>query len=326
MELIRNFQTVNSILRNKISGKRTPISVNIALNNNCNFRCTYCSVPNRKQKEMTTKQIFSLVDELKKASCSRIGLTGGEPMLRDDIGTIINYIKSKGIITSMVSNGFITAKYIDKLKNLDFLAISFDGPKKIHDKNRRKGSHDKLLETIKAARKIGLNVWSITVLNKDNVKSVDYVVKKAEELDFSCFFQPAFEYPMSGSKVKSIEPIKKDFVQTVNKLIKYKKQGKPINTSDNCLNFFLNYPNFKPNYKCYAGELFLYIDVNGDIHSCFGMMNDVKPVNFLKEGLALDKVKKLPCDGCWCHTYVELNHIFKFNLKSIKNTLKVVKS
>ncbi len=325
MNIQKTLLAGTSLIKNKLFGKRVPLSVNIALNNKCNFHCAYCDIPTRKQKEMSTKQIFQLVNELKEVGCARIGLTGGEPMLRKDIEDIVNYIKSKGIITSLVSNGFITAKNIGKLKNLDFLALSFDGPRKIHDKNRTKGSYNRLIETIKAAKRNNLSVWTVTVINKDNVRYLNYIVDKAEELGFSCFFQPVFQYPMSGPKVKHIEPSKREFIKGINKLIEYKKQGRPVNTSFSCLNFFLNYPKFKPNYNCYAGELFLYIDVNGDIYSCFGMIDAIKPPNFLKEGLALNKVKKLSCPGCWCHTYVELNYMFKLNFKSIKNTLKVVK-
>lgn len=44
--------------------KRIPLNVMLSVTNHCPSRCSYCNIPDRNQKELTTKQIFYLIDEL----------------------------------------------------------------------------------------------------------------------------------------------------------------------------------------------------------------------------------------------------------------------
>ncbi len=78
-------------------GRRIPLSVMYSVTNRCPSQCAYCNIPNRKQRELTTKEAFSLIDQLVEAGTQRLALWGGEPLVRDDIGSIIDYAKIKGL-------------------------------------------------------------------------------------------------------------------------------------------------------------------------------------------------------------------------------------
>ena len=114
MQLKNQFKIIKSILNQRLFNKKIPLSVSWTLTNRCNKKCFYCNLPNITSKELTTKQTFSIIDELASLGTQRIGFTGGEPLLRKDIGEIINYSHSKGIFTGMVSNGSLVEKSTEK--------------------------------------------------------------------------------------------------------------------------------------------------------------------------------------------------------------------
>ena len=77
----------------KATGAAIPLNVMISVTNRCPARCSYCNIPNRQQREMATDELISLFDQLKKLGTQRIALWGGEPLIRDDIGYLIDYAK-----------------------------------------------------------------------------------------------------------------------------------------------------------------------------------------------------------------------------------------
>jgi len=138
MRLMNKLHIAKSVLLVNLFNKKTPINVMWRINNRCNSRCTYCNIPHRKQKEPTTSQILNLIDQMKKAGTQRIGFVGGEPLVRNDMEEIIEYCKTKGIYTTMVTNGYLVPNNISLLKKLDHLIISFDGKKRITIKIEKK--------------------------------------------------------------------------------------------------------------------------------------------------------------------------------------------
>jgi len=80
-------------IRKCAAERRNPFSVMFELTYECNFDCIHCYVRgSRKEKrELNTKEVFSVLDELKKMGIFRIGFTGGEPLLRKDIFDILDY-------------------------------------------------------------------------------------------------------------------------------------------------------------------------------------------------------------------------------------------
>ena len=137
----------------------------IELTVRCNLRCSMCwwwgengiafkLVKDRHPlvaNELTTKEIFDIVDQLEQWKPS-IYLSGGEPFIRDDTVEIIEYISKKGMSVITNDNGTILSddklERIAKIKNLT-LNFSIDGPREVHDKIRGQGMFDKTTRTIK---------------------------------------------------------------------------------------------------------------------------------------------------------------------------------
>ena len=68
--------------------RRVPTFVVLSLADRCTFRCWYCRLWERNYDDMPTERIMPLLDEMKKAGVKHLALTGGEPLLREDLEEI----------------------------------------------------------------------------------------------------------------------------------------------------------------------------------------------------------------------------------------------
>lgn len=325
-----------SVLKNRLINKKTPLSVILSVTSKCNFNCKYCHVAKQKKKDMSTKQILSLIDQMVDAGTQRLGIQGGEPLLRDDIGKIVNYSKKKGLFVTLGSNGslLLLPGKLDAVKNVDVLVLSLDGPSS-HDEYRKKGSYSQLINAIKLARENNIQVWNTTVLSNYSINDIDEVLKLAQKLDFKTYFTPLMQIPETTGMVNELFPSKNKQKEAIKKIIKRKKEGEPILNSYNFLDYVYNWPDFRKTQflneplpkrnrlKCFASELFCHIDTNGDVYPCINMMYKTKVHNALKLGFkkAFERTSKNGCKGCTTFSFVELNLLFNLRLNAIYNVL-----
>ena len=316
---INKISVINAIAKYYLFKKKTSLAVPFLLTNKCNFRCKYCGVWNRKKKEMSTENIFKIIDELAEQGTERIGYFGGEVLLRNDIKEIIDYTKSKWISVGLGSNGYLVKDKIDEIKNIDILHLSFDGPEHVHDKHRCLGSYKKLIEAIRVAKENSIEVWCLCVLTKYNIRCVDFILNKAKELEFKIFFHPVMARSCSGYS-KALLPDSEEFREVINKLIMEKMHNKLIGNSIAGLNYLKSWPKLKP-MKCWASVFRGWIDTNGDVYPCGNILEIIKPLNCLEIGFknAFEKMQAFKCDGCFEYANIELNLVFNFNVNSIYN-------
>jgi len=88
----------------------------------CNLRCEYCDTKYAYEigKEMSIKKI---IDKIKEYPFKKICITGGEPLLQEDIYELINELTKLGYKICLETNGSLE---ITKLKNNNSLMISLD--------------------------------------------------------------------------------------------------------------------------------------------------------------------------------------------------------
>lgn len=321
------FNYTKYILLHKIFRKKIPLNIMWRLTNKCNSNCSYCHIIKRKQNELSTKEIFNLIDQMKQLGTQRIGLVGGECFLRKDFEKIINYIKKNNIFVTLVSNGFLVPKNLKIIKKIDYLVLSFDGRKKNHEKGRIKNSYNKLINTFEFCKKNKVKVLTNTVLNKYNLEDIDFILKIVKKYNFKATFNL-----LQGG---NCYPNNIEYKKTLAYLIKKKKEGEPIILSKKTLLFLKNWENYKnfitikkkKNFRCYAGELLYNIDTNGDIAACDIMSNILKKhPNVIKLGLkeAIRKVDKKKCKACTCAHVIEYNYMFSFSPKVIFDWIKLI--
>ena len=328
MKLLNTINTAKSVLLAHLLNKKTPINIMWRITNKCNSRCSYCGIWKKKQKELTTKQIFSLINEMKKCGTQRIGFVGGEAFLRDDFEQIVDYVKSKGIYTTLVSNGCFVPKNMKIVKKLDYLVLSFDGKKENHEKGRIKGSFDKVIKAFNACKKNNVKVLTNTVLNKYNLTDIDYILDSAKKYGFKC----TFNLLQGGGDVY---PSNEEYRRAINHLIKRKKQGAPIVLSIKAMKFLRKWPDYRKfmakkevkGFKCWAGQLIFNIDTDGKIAACDIMTHILKNnPNCVKLGFekAYKLVSKNECKACTCSHVIEYNYMFSLSPSVIFDWGKIV--
>lgn len=139
----------------------------------CCFRCAYCGsrAGEARENELTTAECLSVVGQLAELGCRRVNLLGGEVFLRPDWREITAALTGRGMKVCVITSGFVLTEGI--LADLEALmvesvAVSLDGPERVHDRSRREGSYRRALEAIAALTGRGIPTSVISALRADN--------------------------------------------------------------------------------------------------------------------------------------------------------------
>jgi len=326
MKLSRIIQTTNAFLMAKLFKKKSPLVVGWAITNKCDRMCSYCGIWQRQGKDLATRQVFEIVDSLSGLGTIRISFTGGEPLMRKDIGAIIDYVHSKGIETKLNTNGALLKKRIGELNNLDMLNLSLEGPEKTHDAIRGNGSYKEVMEAITVAGIYNIRVNFATVLTRLNLNSLGFILDVAGKNNSMVMFQPATLKTLGGNKLNDLVPSEDEYRNAINGLIARKISGDTvISNSVTGLRHLLKWPHPAP-MTCASGWISCRIDSGGDVMYCSRestqfLTKNCTTVSF-KE--AFDNLTPVSCNDCWCAARVELNQAFSCKSSVLANQIRML--
>ena len=139
----------------------------------CCFRCAYCGsrAGEAREDELTTAECLETAAQLSELGCRRVNLLGGEVFLRPDWKEITAALTGRGMKVCIITSGFLLSeKHLDELEALgiESVAVSLDGPERVHDACRRAGSYRRALEAIRALTGRGIPTSVISALRADN--------------------------------------------------------------------------------------------------------------------------------------------------------------
>lgn len=156
--------------QNHITGRRSaPISTYVAVTDQCRYHCWHCSAANRMQpgKAYTTEQLIQALADLQRLGVSIIGLTGGEPLLRDDLETVLSTVDDRSVTYLFTSGDGLTQERAKALKQAGLfgLAVSVDAlDPELHDRLRGfKGAWEQAMRALQYSKKAGLYTMVQTV-------------------------------------------------------------------------------------------------------------------------------------------------------------------
>lgn len=321
MKFLEKIDIAQKILQAIVLKRRFPLVVSWALTYRCNLRCKYCSLWKKNVKELNTKDIFCIIDELVDLGTRFIIFDGGEALLREDIAEIIEYSKNKNIYIVINSNATRVKKEIKKIQKVDEIQLSLDGPKHIHNLIRGSDVHDAVIEAIDICKKKNIKVNINTVISKENISHISYVLKIAEKYNAGIYFQPALQNLLGDSyKSNPLSPNEQDYKKVIEYLIKEKRKGcKFINNSIFDLRHIYQWP--KPTkIFCLASLVHCYIQPDGKIFICDRFPNYQKFAVPIRRSFkeAFDNLSlPYPCEECWCGSMIEFNSLGRFRIGSI---------
>jgi len=326
---------VKKILKGHLTHKNIPILVTICLTNRCNLRCLYCyeDYYERDHREFSTKELLNLIDELSQMGTRYISLNGGEVLLRDDLGVIIDRIKRRNMLCHLSTNGLLVKNHISVLKEVDSIAISIDGIKESNDLNRGDGTYERIIESFECLKKNNIKFHTHTVLTKNNKNCVDEMMELSRKYGFKAQFSTL---RIEGSPEEKIRLSDDELKESVRKIIDYKNSGENIFFSKEAYRNVLSWPfsydkemifDKAPNgYECYIKRFSCHIEANGLVYPCVVLVNKFKALNFLEVGFkkAWENLANNVCKACYNVCCSELSFIFGLKFRSIWNTGKIV--
>ena len=245
-----------------------------------NYRCAGCNVwKEQDQNELSTEEVIKGLDLLKELGIIELVLSGGDPLLRDDIDVIIEHA-SKLFITTVYDNGSMAEKKIDALRKVDFAAISIDSLDEAKNDSIKcvPGSWKKAMQAVETLHKEGVRVCVTPTISQKNLYEIvditDYFTKKGIPVWY-CLY--AYDTSVDEKQLFRIGKPNDEFVITDNQgmvklcndLIELKKTNKNILMTTQLLEALRSlYDEQKRTWKCQALSNFLVVDHLGRIAGC----------------------------------------------------------
>ena len=218
---------------------RTIVNLRISVTDRCNFRCTYCMPADNvefmdRTNLLSFEEIHRVVTVASGLGINRIRLTGGEPLMRKDLPTLIKMINEvEGINdVAMTTNAFFLKDQAQSLKDagLKRLNVSLDAldPEKFRDVNRR-DCLQAVLDGLDTARKVGfksikINAVAVRNFSESEVMGlIEYGRSDGFEVRFIEFM------PLDSDKVWERDKVL--FGHEIIELIKEKYELVPVDNS-----------------------------------------------------------------------------------------------
>ncbi len=107
---------------------RFPFYCSFKVVQRCDSRCEFCNVWMSPAPDMPTEKVLRIIDNVASSSVVLLSLEGGEPLLRSDIGEILEYVRTKPLYLLFTSSGklFDRRPMKEYSRNIDFLHVSID--------------------------------------------------------------------------------------------------------------------------------------------------------------------------------------------------------
>jgi MoaA/NifB/PqqE/SkfB family radical SAM enzyme len=245
-----------------------PLLVQIIPIRRCNIDCGYCNEYDKVSPPVPADVLKARIDRLASLGTSVVAFSGGEPMLHPDLDALIHYIRARGMMAGLITNGyFLVPKRIEQLNaaGLDFLQISIDNvePDDVSKKSLR--LLDQKLQHLKAHASFDVNINSVLGGGIKNPEDARTINNRARELGFSTSIGIIHD---GSGRLKSLAPAERKVYDEVSAAINGPWQVFK-NLYSGIRSFQDNLADGKPNeWRCRAGARYLYICEDGLVHYC----------------------------------------------------------
>jgi len=324
---------------------RGPLHVGWDITFRCNFKCGYCSVDkmvDTNKKELTTEEAIKFVREAGKAGVWILSITGGEPLLRPDLPSIITEAKKAGLNVNVNTNASLLKKRAQELidSGVDAITISVEShTPDVHNEIRAfQHSFQLIIDSINELKRLRKgkkpHIMVRSVVSKKNYKLLDNFISFWKSEVDDVIIQPIHD----GYKTSFFVPhddllrFNKDDEADFNRVYDevLKKHSFLNNTYfKEFSNFIFHSKDQSTRYNCFVSFFELILDSYGDVVSCtefikkFGNLRENSLMDIWSKNQDVRNFRKLLREGkqgCWCwytctgpfHTYgTKLGRFFR---------------
>ncbi len=263
------------------------------LTRTCNLRCPYCRAqdyaPDQCESasshgagtrlspaEMPTSGVFHVLDEIAGLGRPLVILSGGEPLLRDDLIPIVERSVATGLPTALATNGtLLTAATARALRDAGVrrVSVSMDSPdRKRHDAVRGKGAFVAAGQGLSHLREAGLPFQINMTVRRENAGEVEELLAFAQSegaVAFHVFFVVDVGRAAGGGQ--GLEPAK--YEGTLREIASLERDSS-LEIRVTCAPQYsrikrtMGIETGPPRRHCMAGAGFLFISATGEVKPC----------------------------------------------------------
>ncbi|MDX2230420.1 MAG: radical SAM protein [Leptolyngbyaceae cyanobacterium bins.349] len=288
-----------------------PLVANYYLTYRCNARCHFCDIWALEPKqEADFATIQRNLQDLRRLGVKYVDFTGGEPLLKEEVGEIYAEAKRQGFSTSMTTNTILYPKRAKEIQGLvDFLNFSLDGADAAtHDQSRGVKIFDTLVESVEIAHDLGEYPVLNHTVTAQNYHRIGEVAELGQRLGVRVWLNPAFTAHSNYNSKKNPGP------EMVSAIEAAAKQYDNVGYNRAALAFIEAGGNDTNNPRCKAVDAVIAISPHDELLlPCYhfaqtGLSINGRLYELYKQSEEVESYRqsqgKLPvCEGCtvWCY-------------------------
>jgi MoaA/NifB/PqqE/SkfB family radical SAM enzyme len=246
-----------------MTSPRHPILAHLIPTRRCNLSCAYCNEYDDHSQPVPAVELFRRIDRLASLGTTIITLSGGEPLLHPQLDDIIRYIRSRGIVATLITNGYLlTAERIQRLNRagLDHLEISIDNvtPDAVSKKSLK--VLDLKVEWLARYAEFEVNINTVLGAGVQRPEDALVIACRAVELGFTTTVGLIHDH---SGQLRPLDEWHRNIYEALVKL------GHRFFSYVQTNRFQRNLVRGLPNqWQCRAGSRYLYVCENGLVHWC----------------------------------------------------------
>ncbi len=269
----------------------------LSITDRCNHRCFYCMDENvaflPKENLLKLDELASLVQIFRNLGITKVRITGGEPLLREDIIDIVK-IFSKEFTVTMTTNGSLLSELAQNLKEsgLSSINVSLNSLRQDTFFKISQGNLKKVIAGIDEALKICMNVKINTVVSEYNFNELPALVTFATEKNIPIRF---IELMPIGKRTMA-----KYFEQQImEKLAEFRLTAVDIKLGEGPARYFVtkdgNYVGLiSAMSKSFCTECNkIRVSCDGKLYPCLGSSQFFDLITHLRKGAPIDQLQNM---------------------------------
>ncbi|KYF86956.1 radical SAM protein [Sorangium cellulosum] len=277
-----------------------PLAVHLEVVAACNLACAHCfagELP-RREPPLTLAELDALFASLARLGSFRLGLTGGEPLLRKDLFDILDLATSHGLHPCLTTNALLlteeTAKKLGE-RSLVWLNVSLDGATAAtNDAVRGEGTFARVLEKVALLREHARFSLAFTIMRHNASEAAAFAELAAAAGAHTAVFRPLYPVGAAGSRAE-LWPSFDDYEAALGALWTLGATGDGRATAARAIDPFSPRSRGETravvhdNWGCGAGNTVCSISVGGDVNPC----------SFLGPGFVAENLRRAPFEHIW---------------------------
>ena len=238
-----------------------PVLAHLIPTRRCNISCAYCNEYDSVSQPVPVEVLCRRIDLLADLGVSVITLSGGEPMLHPQLDDLIRHIRGRGIIASLITNGYLLGP--ERIRNLndaglEHLQISIDNVEPDETSMKSLRVLDMKLAMLAEHADFDVNINSVVGAGIPNPGDAYTVALRSLELGFTSTIGVIHD---GDGQLKPLDRTERRVYEKVKALSK-RGYSRMTFFQDNLVAGRTN------KWYCRAGARYVYVCEDGLVHYC----------------------------------------------------------